>query len=92
MAVCIWRDHFGGPVLEYTVKRGADIGLVLIPHRCRNEKFLASKHKFGPHAWALNEEELKRLMDRGYSIRMSPKDERHRRGASLIAPGSIQRS
>ncbi len=79
-------------MLKYTVKRGMDIGLVLIPHRHRNGKFLASKHKFGPHAWASNEEELKRLMDRGYSVRMSPKDKSHRRGASLIAPSFIERS
>ena len=79
-------------VLQYTVKRGADRGLVLIPHRRRDGKFLASKHKFGPHALASNEEELKSLMDRGYSVRMSSKAKTHRRGASLIAPHFIQRS
>ena len=77
-------------MLEFTVERSTDCGMVLVPHKRRDGSFLASKHKNGPHKQVGKEEDLVPLLKEGWSIRMSPRGGQHRRGASLISPASIR--
>ena len=75
--------------LEFTVQRGNDRGVVLVPHKCKDGSYLASMHKDGPHKHVWKEEDLVPLVRQGWSIRMSPRDKTHGRGASLISPSSL---
>ena len=73
-------------MLSSTVRRENDVSMLLVPHKfpLRGNRFYASKTKYGPHKWVSTEEELMRLLNSGYSIRMSPKNETTHRGPSSI--------
>ena len=49
-------------MLEFTVERGTDCGMVLVSHKRRDGSFLASKHKNGPHKRIGKEEDLVPLL------------------------------
>jgi len=75
---------------QATVRWGKEQGIVLKPHRFRNGKFRASEFKGGRSEWAASEEDLKRLLRKGWSIRMSNPDSDYHRAPSLIIPAFVR--
>ena len=76
--------------ITYLVQKGKEAGVLLVPHRYRDGKFLASKCKQGPHFRVDSTEELLTYMVSGHSIRMSNPETRHHRAPRLIRPQSIR--
>jgi hypothetical protein len=76
--------------ITYVVQKGKEAGVLLVPHRYRDGKFLASKCKQGPHFRVGSTEELLSHMVDGHSIRMSNPETRHHRTPRLIRPQSIR--
>jgi hypothetical protein len=77
-------------MLQAKVRWGKEPGVVLKPHRFRNGKFKASEFKGGRSEWADSEEDLKRFLRKGWSIRMSNPDSEHHRAPSLIVPAFVR--
>jgi hypothetical protein len=77
-------------MLQATVRWGKEPGVVLKPHRFRNGKFKASEFKGGRSEWAASEEDLKGLLRKGWSIRMSNPDSDYHRAPSLIIPAFVR--
>ena len=76
--------------ITYVVQKGKEAGVMLVPHRYRDGKFLASKCKQGPHFRVDSTEELLTYMVSGHSIRMSNPETRTHRTPRLIRPQSIR--
>ena len=74
----------------YVVQKGKEAGVMLVPHRYRDGKYLASKCKQGPHLRVGSTEELLTHMVSGYSIHMSNPETRHHRTPRLIRASSIR--
>ena len=74
----------------YVVQKGKEAGAMLVPHRYRDGKYLASKCKQGPHLRVESTEELLTHMVSGYSIHMSNPESRNHRAPRLIRPESIR--
>jgi hypothetical protein len=74
----------------YVVQKGKEAGAMLVPHRYRDGKYIASKCKQGPHLRVGSTEELLTHMVSGYSIHMSNPETRHHRAPRLIRPQSIR--
>jgi hypothetical protein len=74
----------------YVVQKGKEAGAMLVPHRYRDGKYLASKCKQGPHLRVGSTEELLTHMVSGYSIHMSNPETRNHRAPRLIRPESIR--
>ncbi len=72
------------------VKRGAEVGIELSPHKHRDGCYVASRTRFAvDYVRVKSVNELKILADAGFSIRMSNQDSQQHRSPSLIAPSSI---
>ena len=76
--------------ITYVVQKGKEAGVMLVPHRYRDGKFLASKNKQGPHFRVDSTEELISHMVDGHYILMSNPETRHHRTPRLIHPTSIR--
>jgi hypothetical protein len=76
--------------ITYLVQKGKEAGVMLVPHRYRDGKYLASKCKQGPHLRVESTEELLTHMVSGYSIHMSNPETRHHRAPRLIRLQSIR--
>jgi hypothetical protein len=76
--------------ITYVVQKGKEAGVLLVPHRYRDGKFLASKRKQGPHFRVGSTEELLTHMVSGHYIGMSNPETRHHRVPRLIRPQSIR--
>lgn len=76
--------------LEFVVKRGAEPGIVLVPHRHEDGRYVASMTRFEEDYVRVESlRELAILAKHGFSIRMSnPHSEQHR-APSLISPASL---
>lgn len=74
----------------YVVQKGKEAGVMLVPHRYRDGKYLASKCKQGPHFRVGSTEELLSYMVRGHAIHMSNPETRHHRTPRLIRASSIR--
>ena len=75
-------------MLYYDVRRGGKTGVRLTPHRFRNNKYRASRGKYGPHSYVDSESQLIPLLQQGWMVRMSNPKAGH--APSLITPDSIQ--
>jgi hypothetical protein len=75
-------------MLYTEVKRGADKGIRLTPHRFKDGRFAVTKKKGDAYIFLDSEEQVIHHLTSGYLLRMSNKKERH--APSLIAPSSIQ--
>lgn len=76
--------------ITYVVQKGKEAGVMLVPHRYRDGKYLASKCKQGPHFRVDSAEELITHMVNGHYIRMSNPETRHHRTPRLIRSSSIR--
>jgi hypothetical protein len=76
--------------ITYVVQKGKEAGVLLVPHRYRDGKFLVSKRKQGPHFRVGTTEELLSHMVDGHSIHMSNPETRTHRTPRLIRPASIR--
>jgi hypothetical protein len=76
--------------ITYVVQKGKEAGALLVPHRYRDGKYLASKCKQGPHIRVGSTEELLTYMVSGHSIHMSNPETRTHRTPRLIRPTSIR--
>jgi hypothetical protein len=74
-------------MLYAKVRRGADKGIDLTPHRFRDSRVGVTKKKGEPYVFLETEEEIIPYLAAGYLLRMSNKREGH--SPSLIAPRSI---
>ena len=74
----------------YVVQKGKEAGVLLVPHRYRDGKYLASKCKQGPHFRVESPEELLSHMVSGHAIHMSNPETRHHRTPRLIRASSIR--
>jgi hypothetical protein len=74
-------------MLYTEVRRGADKGIRLFPHRFRDGRFGVTKKKGEEYKFLDTEEQVASHLAAGYLLRMSNKKERH--SPSLIAPKSI---
>lgn len=76
--------------LTATVSRGSHAGKTLYPHRHQDGMFVVSPDRFERnYVRVRTPTEIKRYLDRGFSLRMSNPAEGIN-SASLIAPASIQ--
>jgi hypothetical protein len=76
--------------ITYVVQKGKEAGVMLVPHRYRDGKYLASERKGGPHFRVESPEELLSHMVSGHYIRMSNPETRLHRTPRLIRPQSIR--
>jgi hypothetical protein len=76
--------------ITYIVQKGKGTGVLLVPDRYRDGKFLVSKCKQGPHFRVGTTEELLSHMVNGHSIHMSNPDTRTHRTPRLICAESIR--
>jgi hypothetical protein len=76
--------------ITYLVQKGKEAGVLLVPHRYRDGKFVASKCKQGPHFRVASTEELLTYMVNGHYIGMSNPKTRSHRTPRLIRPQSIR--
>ena len=82
------RAGSGMSILQYTVWRGADVGVRLTPHRNRKGVYTASKRKAGPHFHVTKEEDLIPYLRQGYMIRMANREAHH--PPSLICADAVE--
>ena len=76
--------------ITYVVQRGKEAGVMLVPHRYRDGKFIVSECRQGPHYRVGTTEELLSHMVSGHFIRMSNPETRTHRTPRLIRPQSIR--
>ena len=76
--------------ITYVVQKGSEAGVMLVPHRYRDGKYLASKCKQGPHFRVGSTEELLSHMVSGHAIHMSNPETRNHRTPRLIRAASIR--
>jgi hypothetical protein len=77
--------------LQSTVRRGRYIGTALTPHLHKDNQYVVSRTRFAKDYIRVKEEaDLPGWVSKGYSVRMSNPAVKSHRGASLIAPESIE--
>jgi len=76
--------------LQYVVSRGKESGVVLIPHRDRNGKYVASMTRFErDYVRVETIRELEILARNGFGIRMSNTKSAKHSAPSLISPAKL---
>jgi hypothetical protein len=76
--------------MAYVVRRGAEIGVTLSPHKHDDGSYVASKTRFERDYIRVESlTKLVALAKAGYKVRMSARDSKKHRAPSLISPRSI---
>lgn len=79
------------PELHFVVQRGKAAGTVLYPHVHADGCYVVSPSRFEKdYVRVRSIEEVRELLSRGYSLRMSNENDSHHRSPSLISPASIK--
>lgn len=79
------------PILRAKVSRGNEKGLWLFPHKFRDGMYVVSKSRFeSDYIRVPSQEEAKRYIEKGYSLRMSNLDSASHKSPSLIRPERIE--
>jgi hypothetical protein len=75
-------------MLFATVSRGKNLGVRLLPHRFKDNRYRVQLGKEGPYIPVTDYREIPSYLANGYSLLMSNKSDRHT--PTLIRPQSIQ--
>lgn len=77
--------------MQYIVKRGREIGTILVPHRHSDGMYVASRSRFArDYVRVANIKELEALVSKGFGVRMSNRGSEYHRAPSLISPGNVK--